>query len=84
MNDVEMFFGCWRIEVRCDFVKVGFRCPFRAWRKPSLFTPLLQLALAQIVRCNDQMKLVLGVGPFKQLTEPRALLSCINGKVEDD
>jgi hypothetical protein len=48
MNDVEMFLGCRRIEVRCDLVKVGFRCPFRAWRKPSLFTALLELALAEI------------------------------------
>ncbi len=46
--------------------------------------PLFELALAQIVRYDDEMQLVLGAGTIQQLTEPGTLLPCVRGKVEDD
>jgi hypothetical protein len=77
-----VFFGCRGLEIRRDSVELGVRCPSGAWGKP--FASLLELALASIIRCIDEVQLVFGVCAFKQVAEPGSLVSCIAGEVEDD
>ncbi len=68
----------------CDFLEVG--CPLSILCLPEALAvhSLLKLAFAQIVRCDDQVKLVLALSSFKQLTEPGALRSCVCRKIQDN
>ena len=61
-NDIEVFVGCRGLEIRCDRVEFGVRCPSRAGGKP--FAAFLELPLAYVVRCIDEMQLVFRTRPL--------------------
>ena len=69
-DDIEAFIECRGIEVRRDIVEVSLRCPFRARRESKFLASLLQLTLTKLVRCHDEVKLMVGPRGLRFLSMP--------------